>query len=152
QRIKQERNRKTSICLIVSFFVSVTQQFNMMTSMGRLTLNVFEREVAFGTRPAASKRLWVGGPLPLGYGLENGTIGIVERKAEHVRLFFRRYLEVICINELAQDLREKQEDFATPRSILRKDAPERLLILRWYTTRIVSRCMRSRLSRSRNRI
>src|ERR1019366_5798616 len=59
-------------------FVSVTQQFNTTTSMGRLTLNVllsfaqFEREV-IGERVrdkiAASKRrgLWVGGPVPLGY-------------------------------------------------------------------------------------
>jgi site-specific DNA recombinase len=60
-------------------FVSVTQSFNTTSSMGRLTLNVllsfaqFEREV-IGERVrdkiAASKRkgLWVGGPIPLGYG------------------------------------------------------------------------------------
>ena len=59
-------------------FVSVTQQFNTTTSMGRLTLNVllsfaqFEREVTserIRDKIAASKRkgLWVGGPLPLGY-------------------------------------------------------------------------------------
>src|SRR6266478_964641 len=59
-------------------FVSVTQQFNTTTSMGRLTLNVllsfaqFEREL-IGERVrdkiAASKRkgIWVGGPVPLGY-------------------------------------------------------------------------------------
>ena len=58
-------------------FVSVTQQFNTTTSMGRLTLNVllsfaqFEREVTserIRDKIAASKRkgLWVGGPLPLG--------------------------------------------------------------------------------------
>ncbi len=57
-------------------FVSVTQQFNTTTSMGRLTLNVllsfaqFEREVTserIRDKIAASKRkgLWVGGPLPL---------------------------------------------------------------------------------------
>jgi site-specific DNA recombinase len=55
-------------------FVSVTQQFNTTTSMGRLTLNVllsfaqFEREVTserIRDKIAASKRkgLWVGGPL-----------------------------------------------------------------------------------------
>src|SRR6202451_2734642 len=59
-------------------FVSVTQQFNTTTSMGRLTLNVllsfaqFEREVTserIRDKIAASKRkgLWVGGNLPLGY-------------------------------------------------------------------------------------
>jgi Resolvase, N terminal domain len=56
-------------------FVSVTQEFNTTTSMGRLTLNVllsfaqFEREVTserIRDKIAASKRkgLWVGGPLP----------------------------------------------------------------------------------------
>ncbi len=59
-------------------FVSVTQQFNTTTSMGRLTLNVllsfaqFEREVTserIRDKIAASKRkgLWVGGMVPLGY-------------------------------------------------------------------------------------
>ena len=59
-------------------FVSVTQQFNTTTSMGRLTLNVllsfaqFEREVTserIRDKIAASKRkgLWVGGIVPLGY-------------------------------------------------------------------------------------
>src|SRR5258708_4020474 len=59
-------------------FVSVTQQFNTTTSMGRLTLNVllsfaqFEREVTserIRDKIAASKRkgLWVGGTLPFGY-------------------------------------------------------------------------------------
>src|SRR5882757_8077121 len=58
-------------------FVSVTQQFNTTTSMGRLTLNVllsfaqFERDVTserIRDKIAASKRkgLWVGGNLPLG--------------------------------------------------------------------------------------
>src|SRR5450759_2277413 len=59
-------------------FVSVTQQFNTTTSMGRLTLNVllsfaqFEREVTserIRDKIAASKRkgLWVGGMAPIGY-------------------------------------------------------------------------------------
>src|SRR6202451_2171178 len=62
-------------------FVSVTQQFNTTTSMGRLTLNVllsfaqFEREVTserIRDKIAASKRkgLWVGGNLPLGYEIK----------------------------------------------------------------------------------
>lgn len=59
-------------------FVSVTQQFNTTTSMGRLTLNVllsfaqFEREVTgerIRDKIAASKRkgMWMGGNTPLGY-------------------------------------------------------------------------------------
>src|SRR6476469_7278239 len=85
-------------------FVSVTQQFNTTTSMGRLTLNVllsfaqFEREVTserIRDKIAASKRkgLWVGGNLPLGYTMMNG-IAIVEEEAELVRSIFRRYLEL----------------------------------------------------------
>jgi DNA invertase Pin-like site-specific DNA recombinase len=69
--------------------VSVTQQFNTTTSMGRLTLNVllsfaqFEREVTserIRDTIAASKRkgIWVGGPLPLGYELNDGKLTIVE--------------------------------------------------------------------------
>ena len=78
-------------------FVSVTQQFNTTTSMGRLTLNVllsfaqFEREVTserIRDKIAASKRkgLWVGGPLPLDYDMKDGKITVVEHEAEQVRL------------------------------------------------------------------
>ncbi len=59
-------------------FVSVTQQFNTTTSMGRLTLNVllsfaqFEREVTserIRDKIAASKKkgMWMGGSVALGY-------------------------------------------------------------------------------------
>src|SRR6266576_5220717 len=98
-------------------FVSVTQQFNTTTSMGRLTLNVllsfaqFERE---GTserlrdKIAASKRkgIWVGGNLPLGYEMKDGKIAIVEEEADEVRSIFRRYLEIGSVNELVRNLRE----------------------------------------------
>ncbi len=58
-------------------FVSVTQQFNTTTSMGRLTLNIllsfaqFEREVTgerIRDKIAASKKkgMWMGGLVPLG--------------------------------------------------------------------------------------
>ena len=99
-------------------FVSVTQQFNTTTSMGRLTLNVllsfaqFEREVTserIRDKIAASKRkgLWVGGPLPLGYQMKDGKIAVVEDEAERVRLIFRRYLELGGVNALVRDLRER---------------------------------------------
>jgi site-specific DNA recombinase len=99
-------------------FVSVTQQFNTTTSMGRLTLNVllsfaqFEREVTserIRDKIAASKRkgLWVGGNLPLGYEMKDGKIAVVEDEAELVRSIFRRYLELGSVNELMQDLRER---------------------------------------------
>jgi DNA invertase Pin-like site-specific DNA recombinase len=99
-------------------FVSVTQQFNTTTSMGRLTLNVllsfaqFEREVTserIRDKIAASKRkgLWVGGMVPLGYQLKEGKLLVVEQEAEQVRTIFRRYLELGSVNRLVADLRER---------------------------------------------
>jgi site-specific DNA recombinase len=99
-------------------FVSVTQQFNTTTSMGRLTLNVllsfaqFEREVTserIRDKIAASKRkgIWVGGTLPLGYEMKDGKIAIIEEEAELVRSIFRRYLELGSVNDLLRDLRER---------------------------------------------
>src|SRR5713226_3782088 len=99
-------------------FVSVTQQFNTTTSMGRLTLNVllsfaqFEREVTserIRDKIAASKRkgLWVGGPLPLGYHMKDGKIAVVEDEAERVQQIYRRYLELGGVNALVRDLRER---------------------------------------------
>ena len=98
-------------------FVSVTQQFNTTTSMGRLTLNVllsfaqFEREVTserIRDKVAASKRkgLWVGGMVPLGYELKDRKLLIVENEAELVRAIFRRYLELGSVNRLVVDLKE----------------------------------------------
>jgi site-specific DNA recombinase len=99
-------------------FVSVTQQFNTTTSMGRLTLNVllsfaqFEREVTserIRDKIAASKRkgIWVGGNLPLGYEMKDGKIAIVDEEAELVRSIYRRYLELGSVNELLRDLKER---------------------------------------------
>ena len=86
-------------------FVSVTQQFNTTTSMGRLTLNMllsfsqFEREVTgerIRDKIAASKQkgLWMGGHVPLGYEPDGRTLVIVEAEAETVRTLFRLYLEL----------------------------------------------------------
>src|ERR1700691_1618670 len=95
-------------------FVSVTQQFNTTTSMGRLTLNVllsfaqFEREVTserIRDKIAASKRkgLWVGGNVPLGYESRDKKLVIHEGEAERIRLIFRRYLELGSIGRLLSD-------------------------------------------------
>ena len=71
-----------------------------------------EREVTserIQDKIAASKRkgIWVGGPVPLGYDLKDGTPVVLKEEAERVRLIFRRYLEVSGINELVRDLRAK---------------------------------------------
>ena len=100
-------------------FVSVTQQFNTTTSMGRLTLNVllsfaqFEREVTserIRDKIAASKRkgLWVGGMVPLGYKVKNRKVVVIKSEAEIVRTIFKRYLELGSLNLLMQDLRQRK--------------------------------------------
>ena len=99
-------------------FVSVTQQFNTSTSMGRLTLNVllsfaqFEREVTserIRDKIAASKRkgLWVGGMAPLGYDTRDRKISVNEAEAEQVRSIFSSYLRLGSLNLLMADLREQ---------------------------------------------
>ncbi len=66
-------------------FVLVTQQFNTITSMGRLTLNIllsfaqFEREVTgerIRDKIAASKRkgMWMGGAVPVGMTLKGANL------------------------------------------------------------------------------
>jgi site-specific DNA recombinase len=97
-------------------FVSLTQQFNTTTSMGRLTLNVllsfaqFEREVTserIRDKIGASKRkgLWVGGVVPLGYRAKDRKITIAADEAKTVRHIFRRYLDLGSLNLLLTDLR-----------------------------------------------
>src|SRR5581483_10599997 len=99
-------------------FVSVTQQFNTTTSMGRLTLNVllyfaqFEREVTserIRDKIAASKRkgLWVGGMVPLGYDTRERKITVNKSEAATVRTIFRSYLKLGSLNLLMAELRKR---------------------------------------------
>ena len=97
-------------------FVSVTQQFNTTSSMGRLTLNVllsfaqFEREVTgerIRDKVAASKKkgIWMGGKVPLGYDLGQRKLIVNPQEAEQVREIFRQYLRLGSVLELAEYLR-----------------------------------------------
>jgi len=99
-------------------FVSVTQQFNTTTSMGRLTLNVllsfaqFEREVTserIRDKIAASKRkgLWVGGMAPLGYDTKDRKITVNEAEADRVRTIFHSYLRLGSLSLLMVELRKQ---------------------------------------------
>src|SRR5204862_3959280 len=92
-------------------FVSVTQQFNTTTSMGRLTLNIllsfaqFEREVTgerIRDKIAASKRrgMWMGGTIPLGYDLKDRKLIVNSKEADRVREIFSLYLELGCVAKL----------------------------------------------------
>ena len=96
-------------------FVSVTQQFNTTSSMGRLTLNVllsfaqFEREVTgerIRDKIAASKRkgMWMGGYAPIGYLPHERTLKIDEPQAERVRQIFDLYLQLGCVRRLKLEL------------------------------------------------
>jgi site-specific DNA recombinase len=100
-------------------FVSITQQFNTASSMGRLVLNVllsfaqFEREIiAERTRDkvAATRRKgkWSGGQPILGYDVDprGNYLTVNEPEAEQVRQIFDLYLQheglLPVIHELQQ--------------------------------------------------
>ena len=98
-------------------FVSVTQQFNTSTSMGRLMLNVllsfaqFEREIiSERTRDkiAATRRKgkWSGGMPMLGYDVapNGGRLMVNEDEAHRVRGIFELYLERQSLIETAKEL------------------------------------------------
>ena len=96
-------------------FVSVTQQFNTTTSMGRLTLNVllsfaqFEREVTgerIRDKIAASKKkgMWMGGYPPLGYEAVDRKLSIHAQDAQTVRRIFQKYAELGSVRKLKEAL------------------------------------------------
>ncbi len=96
-------------------FVSVTQQFNTATSMGRLTLNMllsfaqFEREVTgerIRDKIAASKRkgMWMGGVVPLGYDVHDRKLVINPAEAATVTQIFQLYLMLGSVRLLQEHL------------------------------------------------
>ncbi|MGB8031452.1 MAG: recombinase family protein [Terracidiphilus sp.] len=107
-------------------FVSVTQQFNTTTSMGRLTLNVllsfaqFEREVTgerIRDKIAASKKrgMWMGGFVPLGYELRDRKLHIHPEEAAIIRTIYSNYLRLGCVMAL-KDYLDQNEIRSNPRS------------------------------------
>jgi site-specific DNA recombinase len=95
-------------------FVSVTQQFNTTSSMGRLTLNVllsfaqFEREVTgerIRDKIGASKKkgMWMGGNVPLGYDASERTLVLNPAEAETVRRVFNLYRELGCVRRVKEE-------------------------------------------------
>ena len=96
-------------------FVSITQQFNTTTSMGRLTLNVllsfaqFEREVTgerIRDKIAASKKrgMWMGGFCSLGYDIRDRRLVVNQEESKLVRNIYKRYLELGSVRLLKHDL------------------------------------------------
>jgi DNA invertase Pin-like site-specific DNA recombinase len=110
-------------------FVSVTQQFNTTTSMGRLTLNVllsfaqFEREVTgerIRDKIAASKQkgMWMGGWVPIGYDRKDRTLTINETEAPTVRTIFDLFLKLKNVQRVQTELVRLNlttKPYATPR-------------------------------------
>jgi site-specific DNA recombinase len=98
-------------------FVSVTQQFNTTSSMGRLTMNIllsfaqFEREIiSERTRDkmwaARKKGKWVGGHPVLGYDVDSrgGRLVVNEAEAARVRSVFELYLDRQSLMETLKEL------------------------------------------------
>jgi site-specific DNA recombinase len=102
-------------------FVSVTQQFNTTTSLGRLTLNIllsfaqFEREI-IGERTrdkmsaARRKGKWVGGMPVLGYDVapRGGKLLVNEKEARRVREIFRLYATHRSVAAVAEELQRRR--------------------------------------------
>lgn len=99
-------------------FVSVTQQFNTTSSMGRLTLNMllsfaqFEREVTserIRDKIAASRKkgMWTGGVPPLGYDLKDRKLCVNESEAAVVRFVFERYVALGSVLALKNELDQR---------------------------------------------
>jgi site-specific DNA recombinase len=99
--------------------VSVTQQFNTTSSMGRLTLNVllsfaqFEREITgerIRDKIAASKKkgIWMGGMVPLGYNCVKRQLVVSRPEADTVREIFRQYVRFGCLTKLKKYLEQNQ--------------------------------------------
>ena len=102
-------------------FVSVTQQFNTTSSMGRLTLNIllsfaqFEREIiSERTRDkmsaARKKGKWVGGMPVLGYDLDRkgGRLVVNEEEAQQVRAVYDLYMEHKALMPVVQELERRK--------------------------------------------
>lgn len=101
-------------------FVSVTQQFNTNTSMGRLTLNIllsfaqFEREIISERTKdklgAARKRgQWLGGRPPFGYDREKDSKKLVVNSADAklVKEIFELYLQGNSLLKVAKILNDQ---------------------------------------------
>jgi site-specific DNA recombinase len=95
--------------------VSVTENFNTGTSIGRLNLHMilsfaqYERELA-GERirdkflQSRKRGLWMGGHAPLGFGVQDRRLVVIDAEASLVRHIFERFLQVGSATKLVQEL------------------------------------------------
>lgn len=128
-------------------FVSITQQFNTTTSMGRLTLNIllsfaqFEREVTgerIRDKIAASKKkgMWMGGRLPLGYKQEDKKLVVDEHDAKSVKIIFNKYLKLKSVPKLKEWLDKEKIKTKSDKEFF-KGQLYHILSNRIYTGKIV---------------
>ena len=100
--------------------VSVTQQLDTSTSMGRLTMNMllsfaqFEREMVSDRtrdkmRAARRRGKWTGGMPPLGYDVapEGGRLLVNKDEAAQIRAIFDLYLEKRSLMATVQELNRR---------------------------------------------
>ena len=101
-------------------FISVTQQFNTSSSIGRLTLSIlitfaqFEREITSERirdkiQQSKDKGLWMGGPVPLGYNAKDRRLYINRTNANLVRYIFENYAEMRSVATLKKFLIANQD-------------------------------------------
>ena len=113
-------------------FVSVTQQFNTSTPVGRLTLHIllsfaqFEREIISERtrdKKSAAKRKgkWTGGYVPLGYDLDAHLRRLIvnPKEAERVRAIFELFTKVRSLDAMLSEL--QQRSWKTKNWVTRKD-------------------------------
>ena len=102
-------------------FVSVTQQFNTTTSLGRLTLNIllsfaqFEREIISertSDKMSAARRKgkWIGGTPVLGYDVDpaGGRLIVNEKESRRVREIFALFLQSLALSTVVAELARRR--------------------------------------------
>src|SRR5580692_10817486 len=102
-------------------FVSVTQQFNTTTSLGRLTLNIllsfaqFEREIISertSDKMSAARRKgkWVGGTPVLGYDVapEGGRLIVNHKESLRIREIFALFLQSPALSTVVAELARRR--------------------------------------------
>jgi len=102
-------------------FVSVTQQFNTTTSLGRLTLNIllsfaqFEREIISertSDKMSAARRKgkWIGGTPVLGYDVDpaGGRLVINDKEARRVREIFALFIQHHSLSAVVAELARRR--------------------------------------------
>ena len=129
-------------------FVSVTQNFNTSTSLGRLTLNMllsftqFEREIGserVRDKIAASKAkgLWTGGGIALGYKVIDRKLVPDMNRLGHVRTMFEYCVNWGSVSALMSILKKNYANYSVVK--LERATIKRILVNRKYISEMTHR-------------